>query len=66
MIDFDLSQKNEVFNNLNPFKVKAMTMMNSLIIHVFEKIATEASKIAKCNKKSGRLSKWCLKLASKN
>jgi len=37
--------------------VKAMTMMNSLILHAFEKIATEASKLAKCNKKSGGFSK---------
>ena len=36
---------------------KAMTLMNSLIFHAFEKIATEASKLAKCNKKSGRFSK---------
>ena len=27
---------------------KAMTMMNSLILHAFDKIAKEASKIAKC------------------
>ena len=32
---------------------KAMTLMNSLILHAFEKIAEEASKIAKCSKKSG-------------
>jgi len=32
---------------------KAMTMMNSLILHAFEKIAKEASKMAKCSKKSG-------------
>ena len=36
---------------------KAMTMMNSLICHAFEKIATEASKLAKFNKKSGGFSK---------
>ena len=35
---------------------KAMTMMNSLILHAFDKIAKEASKIAKCNKKSGEFS----------
>ena len=32
---------------------KAMTMMNSLILHAFEKIAKEASKMAKSSKKSG-------------
>ena len=37
--------------------VKAMTMMNSLILHAFEKIAAEASKLANCNKKSGWFSK---------
>ena len=36
---------------------KAMTMMNSFMFHAFEKIATEASKLAKFNKKSGRFSK---------
>ena len=35
---------------------KAMTLMNSLILHAFEKIAKEASKIAKYNKKSGGVS----------
>ena len=35
---------------------KAMKMMNSLILHAFDKIAKEASKIAKCNKKSGEFS----------
>ena len=35
---------------------KAITMMNSLIVHAFEKIAGEASKLAKINKKSGLLS----------
>ena len=33
--------------------------MNSIILHAFEKIATEASKIAKCNQRSGELSKCC-------
>ena len=36
---------------------KAMTMMDSIMVHAFEKLATEASKLAKYNKTSGRLSK---------
>ena len=38
---------------------KAMTMMNSLILHAFEKIAKEASKMAKCGKKSGGFLEYC-------
>jgi len=37
---------------------KAMTMMNSLVVHAFEKIAKEASNMAKFNKKSGGYLEW--------